>query len=58
MVQNDTFTILKQNEQRSTINIISETLASKNNITTSMKVVSRYIGSINITFILFREHVN
>ncbi len=48
MLHDDTFIIPKQNEQSRIINIISGTLAGKNNITMSMKVVSRYIGSINI----------
>ncbi len=39
---------MKQSEQRRIIDIISETLAGKNNITTRMKVVSRYIGFVNI----------
>ncbi len=58
-IRDDTFIILKQNEQRRIINIISEAKAGKNNIiTTSTKVVSRNIGSFNIMFILFGERVN
>ncbi len=54
MVHDDTFIILKQNEQRRIINIISETYAGMNYITT---VVSQYMGSINVMIILFRKHV-
>ncbi len=59
MVYDDTFIILKQNEQRRMIiNIINETYAGKNNITTRTKVSSIYISSINIMLRLLREHVN
>ncbi len=39
-------------------NIIRETQVDKNNITMSLKVPSRCIGSVNIMLILFGEHVN
>ncbi len=52
MVHDDTFIILKQNEQRRIINNISKTKAGKNNITTSMKTVSGYTDSVNIMSIL------